>query len=128
MAVRLFLLTAASAATLVSAQAVAAGCTAKSFSYPSWLIQDVKHADGAVSFSLSNRVTSSTASLACQIKATGLNACAIQGTPSPNEPLLVSVLAGESATTFVVNQSWGCSDRGNPSVIPSGLAWLILPS
>jgi hypothetical protein len=108
MAARLFFL-AASTAALVSAQTTA-GCTAKSFSYPSWIIQDVKHTDGAVSFSIANRVTNSTASLACQVKAAGVNACVVQGTP--NDSLKVSVAAGDNSTTFTVNQSWDCNDRG----------------
>ena len=110
MAARLFLL-AASTAAVVSAQATA-GCTAKSFSYPSWIIQDVKHADGAVSFSIANRVTNYSASLSCQVKAAGANACAIQGTALANDSLKVSVVAGETSTLFTVTQSWDCYDRG----------------
>jgi hypothetical protein len=110
MAVHLFLL-AASAAVLASAQGVSPGCTANSFSYPSWLIRDVKYTTQNVTFSLSNRVTDYKANLACQFTKPGLNACAIQGTPAANDTRQVSVLAKDSGL-FVVKQSWECNDRG----------------
>lgn len=107
---RLILL-AASAAVLVSAQAPSdrsAGCTAKSFAIPSWLIQDVKHADGVVSFSASNRAINYTANLTCE----GEKACSIQGTPSSDDELEASVEVTEDSTTFYLKQSWACDDRG----------------
>jgi hypothetical protein len=109
------LLLAASAAVLVSAQMTPGrgnGCTAKSFSIPSWLLQDVKHSDGSVSFSLQNRAINYTASLACQTKESGWNACFIQGTPSTNDPLKASVQVSETSATFLLEQSWTCNDRG----------------
>jgi hypothetical protein len=107
------LLLAAAAAALVSAQgpsATAAGCTAKSFAIPSWLIQDVKYTGADVSFSIANRATNYTATLACQGKTAGWNACVVQG-GLVDEPLAASVMVGEASTAFFVNQTWTCGDR-----------------
>ena len=112
MAVR-HLLLAAAAAALASAQgpgATSSGCTAKSFAIPSWLIQDVKYAGADVSFSIANRATNYTATLACQGKTAGWNACVVQG-GAANEPLEASVLVGEKSTAFSVKQTWSCNDR-----------------
>ncbi|KAH6622647.1 hypothetical protein F5144DRAFT_656109 [Chaetomium tenue] len=107
------LLVAASAAVLVSAQAPSDGsaCTAKSFAIPSWFVQDVKHAEGVISFNVWNRATNYTADLACETTETGLNACSIQGTPSSNDTLEASVEISGDPTTFHLKQSWTCSDR-----------------
>ncbi|KAK4152588.1 hypothetical protein C8A00DRAFT_44343 [Chaetomidium leptoderma] len=107
-------LMAASAAVLVSAQAQApsAGCTGKSFSIPSWLIQDVKRSNGAVAFDFANRATNYTASLSCDTVKTGLNACTIQGTPSSDDALEAAVEIKDGSTGFFLTQSWTCDDRG----------------
>lgn len=112
MAMRL-LFAAASAAVLVSAQAASdkTACTAKSFAIPSWFVQDVKHAEGVISFNVWNRATNYTADLACETTKTGLNACSIEGTPSSNNTLKASVEINDGPTTFHLEQSWTCSDR-----------------
>lgn len=112
MAMRL-LLAATSVAVLVSAQAPSDGsaCTAKSFAIPSWFVQDVKHAEGTISFNVWNRATNYTADLACETTKSGLNACSIQGTPSSNNTLEASVEISGGPTTFHLKQSWTCSDR-----------------
>lgn len=114
MAMRLFLL-AASAAVLVSAQGPSnrsGGCTAKSFAIPSWFVQDVKKADGVISFNILNRATNYTADLSCETTKTGLNACSIQGTPSSNDTLEAAVEISLKPTVFHLKQSWTCDDRG----------------
>jgi hypothetical protein len=113
MAMRVFLL-AASAAVFVSAQSPdrSAGCTAKSFAIPSWLIQDVEKADGVVSFNLQNRATNYTASLSCETTKTGLNACSVQGTPSSDDTLEAAVEISNKPMGFYLKQSWTCDDRG----------------
>ena len=106
-------LAAVSAAVLVSATAAAdnSACTAKSFAIPSWFVQDVKHAEGVISFNVWNRATNYTADLACETTKTGLNACSIEGTPSSSDTLEASVEISEGPTTFHLKQSWTCSDR-----------------
>ncbi|KAK4238832.1 hypothetical protein C8A03DRAFT_14766 [Achaetomium macrosporum] len=118
MAVSLVLLV-ASAAVLVSGQfgqipapSPHAGCTESSFSIPSWLVQNVKYTDANVAFDVQNRANNYTASLTCQTKESGWNACSIQGTPSSNLTLEASVQVSESSATFQLNQTWTCSDRG----------------
>ncbi|KAK4248889.1 hypothetical protein C7999DRAFT_39887 [Corynascus novoguineensis] len=114
MAMRFFLI-AASAAVLASAQAPPSNsseCTAKSFSLPSWLIEDVKYDDGAVSFDVSNRAIDFAESLVCKTKETGLSACSIQGKRWANNTLEASVETNSESTTFYLKQSWTCNDRG----------------
>ncbi|AEO71843.1 uncharacterized protein THITE_117079 [Thermothielavioides terrestris NRRL 8126] len=105
MAARLFFV-AASAVALVSAQFPAPpsnpiqGCTTRSFLIPSWLVQDVKRsADGSVSFDVLSR-------------GGGWTACSIQGTAPSNGTLTATAQVAEDSTTFLVNQTWTCNDRG----------------
>ena len=117
-ATRLFLL-AASAAAYVAAQTPAAdpstGCTAKSFSIPSWLIQDLRYTGGNVSFHLTNRANNYTADLACAVTTQGWNECAPRGRLWSNDTLQTAVQpTGSGLVTVLVNQTWTCSDRGKP--------------
>ncbi|KAK4141971.1 uncharacterized protein C8A04DRAFT_30373 [Dichotomopilus funicola] len=106
------LLAAAFAAVLVSAQDTPTpGCTAQSFSIPSWLLDNVAYTDNAVSFDVRNRATNYTASLVCETAEAGVNACSIDGEASSNDPLEASVDTTEDPTVFSLTQSWSCDDR-----------------
>lgn len=109
---RLFL-AAASAAVLVSAQGSdpVPGCTAQSFSIPSWLLDNVAYTDDAVSFDVHNRATNYMASLVCETTEAGMNACSIDGEASSDDPLEASVDTTEDPTVFSLTQSWRCDDR-----------------
>ncbi|KAL2185595.1 hypothetical protein L209DRAFT_452530 [Thermothelomyces heterothallicus CBS 203.75] len=110
-----FGLVAAFAAVLVSAQAPhgnSSACTAKSFSIPSWLIEDVKYADGVVSFDVSNRAIDFSERLSCETKEKGSSACSVQGKRWSNSSLEASVETSDDSTTFYLKQSWTCNDRG----------------
>lgn len=114
MAARLLLVAALTAVPVLS-QAPAdpsTGCSSRSFSIPSWIIQDVKFADAKISFNILNRVTNGTASLACQTKGNGWNACTVDGTAEPKLSLESSVQVSEKSLTFQVNETWSCNDRG----------------
>lgn len=117
MAACLFLL-AASAAVLVSAQFppppnVSTGCTSKSFTIPSWFVQDLEiAADEGVLFRVSNRATNYTANLACPTEEGGWNGCSIQGGRFSNGTLEASVQVGEDSLSVLVSETWVCNDRG----------------
>ncbi|KAL2265811.1 hypothetical protein VTJ83DRAFT_6911 [Remersonia thermophila] len=114
------------ASTLVSAQQDALGCTDRSFTLPSWLVQNVtRHAaDGLLTLNLVNRATHYTASLACpgagavDAKA-GLYGCTVvqaSSSSSAGEELEAAVelaaAAAAAGPTYHVKQSWRCDDRG----------------
>ncbi|KAK1830985.1 hypothetical protein QBC39DRAFT_382765 [Podospora conica] len=99
----------ASAAVLVSAQgqpAAASGCTTNSFTIPSWFVQDVAIAgEGAsqtVSFSVLNRATNGTTTVAC----TSGGACT-----AGDKDLEALADVGDSSVHILVSQTWGCNDR-----------------
>jgi hypothetical protein len=75
----------------------------------------VKYTDDNVTFDLQNRATNGTASLGCQRKVSDWNSCSIQGSSS-NLTLGASVLVGESSASFLVKETWTCSDRGKAYV------------
>ncbi|KAK0736669.1 hypothetical protein B0T21DRAFT_384125 [Apiosordaria backusii] len=101
----LLLLAAALGVSAASAQAVisAQGCTSRSFSIPSWFINDLSASDGKTSFTLLNRATNQTAEYTCQ----GTNCSAGEEL----EDLIASVQVSATTANVSVNQTWVCSDR-----------------
>ncbi|CAP65119.1 uncharacterized protein PODANS_5_7010 [Podospora anserina S mat+] len=91
--------------SLASAQAVisAQGCTSRSFTIPSWFVEDLTATEGGASFSLLNRATNQTAEYTCQ----GGNCSAEEEI----EDLVASVQISGTRASVSVNQTWSCSDR-----------------
>jgi len=112
-AARLSLL-AVSAAVLVSAQGppsgpdLSSGCTSKSFSVPSWLVENISKTNEDVSFHVSNRATNFTTDVACKGGSAGAwGDC----TAKTGEGLKASVKLTGSSVQFLFNQTWTCNDR-----------------
>ena len=94
-------LLAASTAVLVSAQATA-GCTAKSFVVPSWVVGDFSSTSGNISFSAFNRASNATSTVVC---ATASGSCKASG------KLEASVQLSETSAFVSLNETWNCNDR-----------------
>lgn len=118
-AVALFTATLAPATSCVFARAQpAAGCTASSFTIPSWLVEDFESHSPAgstvVSFHALNRATNSSSQFRCPHapvgSATEWRACSARNQTGSEQPLTVSFRADETAASFRFNETWTCSD------------------
>lgn len=101
-----------SAALLVSAQgppppASATGCTSKSFTTPSWLVDSFKVASSDVSFHVFNRATNATANVACKVSGSSWSACTV----GEKLDLDASVQLDGTTANLKVNETWICKDR-----------------
>ncbi|KAK3313585.1 hypothetical protein B0H66DRAFT_629527 [Apodospora peruviana] len=110
-------LLAASATVLatVSAQGppaadLSSGCTSKSFTIPSWLINGVKATSNDVFFQIANRATNYTAELACKLGNSTWSDCSTKSEAG----LKASVQVTGSKLQVLVNQTWTCDDRATP--------------
>ncbi|KAK3356420.1 hypothetical protein B0T25DRAFT_452307 [Lasiosphaeria hispida] len=114
-----YLLLAASTAATVLAQAPGldtSGCTSKSFTVPSWYIEELQYfgaaTNASASFHLLNRANNFTASLGCQVQGNGWNACTTRGKPFANATVQASIQVTGDLARVLVNQTWACNDRG----------------
>lgn len=111
----LFAQAAAAAPSLAQQSPVIADCTAKSFTIPSWFVEDLRIEPGKVSFGLVNRATNLSLPLACELQAgdggSEWTACAPSGeSEDPSLEASVRVVDAELANVRV-KQSWTCNDR-----------------
>ncbi|KAB5525533.1 hypothetical protein GE09DRAFT_1178205 [Coniochaeta sp. 2T2.1] len=103
------------AAAAVSAQSSqSSGCTSKSFSIPSWLIDNFQTAAGKSSFHITNRAINYTADLTCS----GTTCTSANTTKWSNDTLQVSVQVSGETAEFLVNQTWTCNDRSATKALP----------
>jgi hypothetical protein len=109
------LLLAASAVLPVIVQAQAVECTTNSVTIPSWFVQDLKSSGassgGNVTFSLLNRATKSTVTLACQTGGSAWNTCTAPGSAASNSTILASIQLSGSSASLLLNETWTCTDR-----------------
>lgn len=89
------------------------GCTSLSFTMPSWFVTDFAYNStaGDATFSLRNRASNFTASLACS----GTAACTVKSSNPGGTVLAYLQVAGGTASVSV-NQTWTCTDRANVRV------------
>lgn len=112
-----------STSLLVSAQgqpAAPAGCTTKSFTTPSWFVENFQYTNsnlsafnssGKASFRILNRATNYTAGLTCALRGNDLSACSISGKQWSNGTLQAAIQINGSSAQVLVNQTWTCNDR-----------------
>jgi len=102
---------------LVNAQLVA-GCTATSFTTPSWLVDDFQYRASqnttVVSFQALNRATDTAATLRCQSAAaslaTGWPSCSVSFQNSKGESLTAAIQVDKSTASFLFNETWNCGN------------------
>jgi hypothetical protein len=90
-------------------------CTDKSFSIPSWIVNDLmvenspnlSFTSAIVSFSVTNRVTNLSANLSCQVIE---DTCRIAGS-NGNNSLQVALQISKQTARVSLNQSWVCDDK-----------------
>jgi len=87
-------------------------CTDKSFSIPSWIIDDFNiespsTAAAAASFSVINRATNLSMNLTCQILE---GACRIDGTDQDKSLRIALSMSGKTSR-LSLTQSWTCNDK-----------------
>lgn len=107
-------LLAVSVAVLVSAQGppltpdLSSGCTSRSFSVPSWLVENISKSNDDISFHISNRATNFATDVACKEGSAGAwGDC----TAKAGEGLKASIKITGSSVQFLLNQTWTCNDR-----------------
>ena len=93
---------------------ITAGCTANSFTTPSWLVQDFTSEIAAnltvASFHALNRATNVTTELRCTstTPTAGWQSCRARN--QTEQPLLASFQADTSTAWFLFNETWPCND------------------
>ncbi|KAK3290485.1 uncharacterized protein B0H64DRAFT_350467 [Chaetomium fimeti] len=93
---------------------IPAGCTANSFTTPSWLVQDFTSQIAAnltvASFHALNRATNVTAELRCTstTPTAGWQSCRSRN--QTEQPFLASFQADTSTAWFMFNETWPCDD------------------
>ncbi|KAK3312170.1 hypothetical protein B0H66DRAFT_608445 [Apodospora peruviana] len=109
-------LAAAAPSTIPRAQQIQASntnCTTNSFSIPSWFINNFHAGSNAATFSLLNRVTSSSVELTCQTGegAESWSTCAAPSGSETDASLQASIQVKAASAVVQVKQSWSCDDR-----------------
>ncbi|KAM7187472.1 hypothetical protein V8F33_011212 [Rhypophila sp. PSN 637] len=85
---------------------VGQGCTSKSISVPSWIIQNLGKVENDVKFNITNRATGYTSGVRCK---QGASDCLIA---VADGGLKASIQLDGNKVQFAVNQTWTCNDRG----------------
>ncbi|KAK4119005.1 hypothetical protein N657DRAFT_650692 [Parathielavia appendiculata] len=97
---------------------LAQGCTANSFTAPSWLVENfVSQASGSsvvASFHALNRATNTSLELRCQTSlanaTAGWQSCSSGNGTGSGVTLMASFQTDQSTAWFVFNETWSCSD------------------
>lgn len=112
---QLAVLAALASSGLAADSALTDGCSTRSFTLPSWLIQDYITTGSRTQFRVLNRATYVSANLICQTTtetASGETISCTTSTASDTDPGLVVSLQPVNSTTSQVflNQTWTCND------------------
>ncbi len=97
---------------------LAAGCTSRSFTTPSWLVDGFASETSAdltvVNFHALNRATNVSVELRCSASsataASAWHACSARNQSTSGQPFVASFQADSSSARFLFNETWSCSD------------------
>ncbi len=103
---------------VVAVAQLAAGCTSRSFTTPSWLVDrfasETSAGVTAVEFHVLNRATNVSVELRCSASsataATAWHACSARNQSTTGQPFAASFQADSSTARFQFNETWSCSD------------------
>ncbi|KAM7183985.1 hypothetical protein V8F33_013256 [Rhypophila sp. PSN 637] len=108
----LAVLTALASSAIAANAALADSCNTRSFTIPSWLIENYTTTGSRTSFRVLNRATNTTTNLVCQATpgSDGTSSCTASSS-SADQGLVVSLQPVNSTSSRVLlNQTWSCND------------------